>query len=45
MTVERVCYVIGVCVQGLVIGSLLMVALVELASSEVGAQIFRYQGF
>ena len=37
--------VTGACIQGLILGVLLMIAIVQLASSEVGARIFRYQGF
>ena len=31
--------------QGVVLGTLLFAALIELATTAVGAQIFRYQGF
>ncbi|MCB1749633.1 MAG: hypothetical protein KDK06_20845 [Gammaproteobacteria bacterium] len=36
---------IGAVVQGLVLGVLLAVALVQLAVMSTGAAIFRYQGF
>lgn len=35
----------GACLQGMLIGALLLIAIVQLASSEVGARLFRYQGF
>jgi hypothetical protein len=37
--------ILGACLQGLILGTLLLVAIVQLASSEVGARVFRYQGF
>lgn len=36
---------VGATVQGVVLGILLFVALVQLFSLAAGAQIFRYQGF
>jgi hypothetical protein len=35
----------GAIVQGLTLGALLFLALVELASLATGATLFRYQGF
>ena len=36
---------IGAFVQGILLGSLLWLAIVLLASLETGARLFRYQGF
>lgn len=36
---------LGRCVQGLVLGSLLFLAIVSLISTATGAVVFRYQGF
>ncbi len=36
---------LGAMVQGLTLGALLFLALIELASLATGAALFRYQGF
>ena len=35
----------GICLQGLVLGLLLFLALMKLLALESGARVFRYQGF
>ena len=41
---NRWAYVFGVCVQGLVLGALLFIALCELFAAAGGVRLFRYQG-
>lgn len=38
-------FVFGAVLQGIVLGVGLLLAIAELSSSEIGAQVFRYQGF
>jgi hypothetical protein len=38
-------FIIGSIIQGLALGIGLFFALIELASTELGSQIFKYQGF
>lgn len=45
MTASHWIRLAGACLQGLILGVLLLMAIVELASGELGAQVFRYQGF
>ena len=42
---ERTAWALGVLLQGIVLGSLLVVALLNLSALTTGARIFRYQGF
>ena len=44
-TRNTVGFVVGSLVQGLALGTGLFLAIFELASTELGSQIFRYQGF
>lgn len=36
---------IGICLQAIVLGTMLFLAVVQLAALTTGARIFRYQGF
>jgi hypothetical protein len=45
MTIKRFSFLCGAALQGLLLGTGLFLAIVELVSSQIGTQIFRYQGF
>ena len=45
LPVRKWVWVVGAVLQGIVLGLALSVALAELVSAELGAAIFRYQGF
>lgn len=36
---------LGAVVQGVILGALLLLAILELASAHLGGQVFKYQGF
>lgn len=42
---QRLAFLAGACLQGVVLGMLLFVALARLLEATHGVRIFRYQGF